>query len=192
MQIIGEASNGDELLELLKNIKTDVVLLDINLPGKDGLETTKALQQHYPEIKVLILSMLDNERYVHQMLDAGAHGYVLKNAGKEELTSAIQLVAAGIPYICSDVSIDLLKRTHDRSMQVSDHPRVDKDVRDLTKRELEVLALIAEGFTNAEIAEKLFTSKRTIETHRQNLLEKTQTNNTATLIKFAMKNGIIN
>ncbi|MBF9254451.1 response regulator transcription factor [Pontibacter sp. 172403-2] len=191
ISVIGEAADGNELLELLQKVQADVVLLDINMPGKNGIETTRELHLHYPELKVLVLSMLDHERYVHQMIEAGASGYVLKNAGKEELTSAIQLVAAGVTYISPEVAIDMLKKLQVPDAQGYHTTEADKIPRDLTRRELEVLALISEGFTNAEIAEKLFTSKRTVETHRQNLLEKTQTNNTATLIRFALRNGII-
>lgn len=191
IDVVGEASDGNELLELLQKTQADVILLDINMPGKNGIETTKELQLLHPEVKVLVLSMLDHERYVHQVMEAGASGYVLKNAGKEELTSAIQLVAAGVTYISPEVAIDLLKKSQLPDLQNCHTPETDRIPRELTRRELEVLILISEGFTNAEIAEKLFTSKRTVETHRQNLLEKTQTNNTATLIKFALKNGII-
>lgn len=191
IKVVGEASDANELLELLQEIQADVILLDINMPGKNGIETTRELQLLYPEVKVLVLSMLEHERYVHQMMEAGASGYILKNAGREELTSAIQLVAAGVTYISPEIAIDLLKKSQLPDAQNCHTTEMDRAPRELTRRELEVLALISEGFTNAEIAEKLFTSKRTVETHRQNLLEKTQTNNTATLIKFALKNGII-
>jgi len=191
INVVGEAADGNELLELLLEVQADVILLDINMPRKDGIETTRELHLRYPQLKVLVLSMLDHERYVHQMMEAGASGYVLKNAGKEELTSAIQLVAAGVTYISPEVAIGLLKKTRVPDAQNCYITETDRTPRELTRRELEVLVLVSEGFTNSEIAEKLFTSKRTIETHRQNLLEKTQTSNTATLIKFALKNGII-
>ncbi len=189
IQVVGETADGQELLHLLQTTPADVVLMDMNMPGKNGLETTTEMKQAFPHVKVLVLSMLDHERHVAQMIEAGAAGYILKNAGKEELVSAIQLVAAGVPYISSEITIDLLKKTPVPGRHES--PPAEKSKCDLTRRELEILALIAEGHTNAEISEMLFTSKRTIETHRQNLLEKTQTNNTATLIKYAFKNGLL-
>lgn len=193
IQVVGEASDGNELIELLTTTSADVVLLDISMPKRNGFETIRHVRQHYPEVKVLVLSMLTHETYVNRMLEAGASGYVLKNAGKEELSSAIGLVAAGTPYICSEIAIDLLKK----NAAISTPSNVNKvevlkeQHKGLSKRELEVLHLIAEGYTNAEIARKLFTSKRTIETHRQNLLEKTQMKNTATLIKYALQQGLI-
>ena len=186
IQVVGEASNGTELIDLLATTPADVVLMDINMPGKDGFETMEHLAAHFPAVKVLVLSMLDHESYVNRMMNAGAWGYLLKNAGREELSSAIQLVASGTPYICSEVAMDLLKRTNSPAGL-----RAEPGIKDLSKREMEVLALIAEGYTNAEIADRLFTSKRTIETHRQNLLEKTNSRNTATLIKFALQRGLI-
>ncbi len=192
IKVIGEASNGNELIKLLAQQPADVVLMDINMPEMDGFETTRYLKDHFPDVRVLVLSMLDSESYITKIMEAGATGYILKNAGKEELSSAIQLVASGTPYICSDVAMGLLRRTNvNAPMAFAGSNTSATGQKELSKREIEVLGLIAEGYTNAEIAEKLFTSKRTIETHRQNLLEKTQTRNTATLIKYALQKGII-
>ncbi|WP_114779555.1 response regulator [Botryobacter ruber] len=189
--VVGEASNGNELIDLLAVTVPDVVLLDINMPERDGFETARYLKENFPSIKVLVLSMLDSDSCVNKIISSGADGYMLKNAGKEELRCAIQLVASGTPYICSNLALDLLKRVQLSAVPANGTKTSEKGGKELSKRELEVLVLIAEGYTNAEIAEKLFTSKRTIETHRQNLLEKTQTKNTATLIRYALKNGII-
>lgn len=193
IHVIGEASDGDELMRMLPALTPDVVLMDMNMPMKDGFETTKLIRENYPDIKVLVLTMLNHESYINRVMDMGAFGYVLKSAGREELCTAIKLVASGTPYICAEVALELLKKVQNPLTYLSDAgaTRADKGMKDLSKREVEVLGLISEGFTNAEIADKLFTSKRTIETHRQNLLEKTQTKNTATLIKFAMLRGII-
>lgn len=193
ISVVGEASDGEELIRLLSSTPADVVLMDINMPKKDGFETTRYLKENFPGVKVLVLSMLKHESYVNRMLEAGALGYILKNAGKDELMSAIELVASGTPFISSEVALELLKKTQgtpavSASKVTGESGQLHKV---LSKREVEVLNLIAQGFTNAEIAEKLFISKRTIETHRQNLLEKTHMKNTATLIKYAIQNGII-
>lgn len=191
INVVGEATNGEELIELITTTPVDVVLLDIHMPGKDGFEITSFLKAHHPDVKVIVLSMLNNDNYVHKIIAAGAEGYILKSAGKEELCSAIKLVARGVRFICADIAIDLLKRTQALEFSAVRAPRENKEYKELSKREIEVLSLIAEGYTNAEIANKLFTSKRTIETHRQNLLDKTQSRNTACLIKYALQNGII-
>jgi DNA-binding NarL/FixJ family response regulator len=193
IQVAGEAANGEELLELLQATPADVVMLDIHMPGMDGYETIKTLRQSHPDVKVLVLSMLENERHVHQMMDVGAAGYLLKTTSIEELRHAIKLIAGGMQYISPALTMSLLRKAHQHAAPsaVGKAPQGSKSFKELSKRETEVLYLISEGFTNAEISEKLFTSKRTIETHRQNLLEKTRTKNTAALIKFAFINGII-
>lgn len=191
LQVVGEASHGQELLDQLPTTPTEVVLLDINMPVLDGLATVKRLQVDFPDLKILVLSMLSHERYVEQMFDAGAHGYVLKNAEKEEIVVAVRSVMAGRQFLCSELGLAMLRKV----MAKESAPSEDSDIRKpshLTRRETEILRLLAEGFTTSEMAEKLFTSKRTIETHRQNILEKTQTKNTAALIKLAMLQGLLN
>jgi DNA-binding NarL/FixJ family response regulator len=188
LQVVGEAANGSELIELLPNVRADLVLMDISMPGMDGFEAAAHVMQHYPDMKIVVLSMLSHEKHVTKMMDMGAAGYILKNVGKDELYCALQLIAHGCRYISPDVTLELLHK-----IQTMPLPQVaiTDSQRDLSKRELEVLSLIAEGFTNAEIAEKLFTSKRTIETHRQNLLDKTKARNTAMLIRYALQRGLI-
>lgn len=189
IQVIGEAENGVQLLELLKTITPDVVMLDLNMPVMDGFEALTHLQANYPHVKVLILTMLDQDSYVTKVRTAGALGYVLKSAGRTELIHAIKTVADNNSYICSEVALNLLNRVN---RGPADQPEVQgKAANDLSKREMEVLRLIAEGYTNAEIADKLFASKRTIESHRQHLIEKTKAKNTATLIKYAIQQGLI-
>ena len=192
IEIAGEAASGNELLKLLSEVSADIVLLDISMPDMDGLETIKLLRQQYPSVKVVVLSMLDSEWYVHQMLEVGAAGYLIKNISKDELCAAISIVASGMQYISPNLTIDFLRKKSSAAPALkSDQENNIKTHKELSKREMEVLNLISDGFTNAEISEKLFTSKRTIETHRQNLLEKTHTKNTAALIKFAVLKGII-
>lgn len=192
IEITGEAGSGSELLELLASVPADIVLLDMSMPDMDGLETINLLRQQHPDVKVLVLSMLDSAWHVHQMLEVGAAGYLLKNISKEELLEAIRLVASGMRYISPNLTVNFLRKAnHAAPAPLQEQGSNGKHYKELSKRELEVLNLISEGFTNAEISEKLFTSKRTIETHRQNLLEKTHTRNTAALIKFAVLNRII-
>lgn len=185
IKIVGEAHDSDSLMDLLKREKADIVLLDINMEGKNGIEITAELKEQYPDLKVVILSMLDYENYVSKAIENGARGYLVKNAGKDELSVALRLVASGSTFISPSISLNLLNNRSE-----SNNP-VHSEQESLSKRELEVLHLIADGYTNAEIADKLFNSKRTIETHRQNILEKTRSKNTASLIKYAIKNGLI-
>ncbi|QKG58140.1 response regulator transcription factor [Hymenobacter sp. BRD128] len=185
--IVGEASNGQELLDRLPTTPADVVLLDANMPVLDGLATTLRLRAEYPQVRVLILSMLAHERYIGQLFDAGASGYVLKSAEKDEILVAIQMVISGRQFLCSDLGLNMLRKV----LAKDDEPDETTKASRLSRRESEVLQLLAEGLTTNEIAEKLFTSKRTIETHRQNILEKTQTKNTAALIRLAVTQGLL-
>lgn len=201
MEVVGEAGNGQVLLELLASTAADVVLMDVNMPVLDGFATMPLLREQYPDVRVLVLSMLDHENYVSRMMQAGALGYVLKSADSSEITYAIRTVAAGRPFLCTEIGLDILYRLVQRGAPEAAAPEDTngngtqaapaRKPTDLSSRELEVLKLIAEGLTNQEIADKLFTSKRTIETHRQNIIEKTQAKNTAALIRYAMAQGLI-
>lgn len=188
LDIVGEAGNGLELLAQLAATPADVVVLDVNMPGMDGPETARQLRAHHPQVRILALSMLDKESYIFQMLDAGANGYVLKSTDLDEVITGIRAVAAGGQYLCTAAGLAALHKLRKGERELDDTP--DKPD-GLSKRELEVLRLISEGLTTSEIADKLFLSKRTIETHRQNMLEKTHTKNTASLIKLAMTEGLI-
>ncbi|AMJ64276.1 response regulator [Hymenobacter sp. PAMC 26628] len=191
IDVVGAAGDGTELLALLATTPADVVLMDINMPVLDGFETTAELQQHFPSVKVLVLSMLDNEHYVMRMLQAGALGYVLKNAAFQEITHAIRTVAVGHRFLCTEIGLNMLyKAVSDGSVANGELAKPAAGM-SLTARELEVLKLIAEGLTNSEVADQLFTSKRTIETHRQNIIGKTGVKNTAALIKLAVRQGLI-
>ncbi|MBF8965560.1 response regulator transcription factor [Pontibacter sp. FD36] len=191
VQVVGEAASGSELMELLPKVDADIVLMDISMPDMDGFETAAHIFKNYPGLKVVVLSMLSHEKYVNRMLELGASGYILKNAGKDELYCALQLVAQGCRYISPDVTLELLRKVKQLPNELQHTSGNGESHRELSKRELEVLALIGEGYTNAEISERLFTSKRTVETHRQNLLEKTKARNTAALIKYALQRGLI-
>ena len=187
IEVVGEANHGQELLDQLPTTPADVVLLDANMPVLDGLATTQRLRAEYPHVRVLILSMLAHERYIGQLFDAGASGYVLKSAEKAEIVVAIQTIIAGRQFLCSDLGLNMLRKVLTKEEEPGEATRASR----LSRRETEVLQLLSEGLTTNEIAEKLFTSKRTIETHRQNILEKTQTKNTAALIRLAVTQGLL-
>lgn len=191
ISIVGEATNGKQVLDMVNNgVKPDIVLADINMPELDGISLIKELKLINPDIRIVILSMLDNEKYVSQAFAAGAVGYLLKNVSADELIFALKHVHAGEKYLCSELSIRLLdKLVHTTGIPLNinkNSPQID-----FSMREIEILHLIAEGLTNLEMSDKLFISKRTIEGHRQSLIEKTGSRNTAALIRFAVLSGIV-
>jgi DNA-binding NarL/FixJ family response regulator len=181
ISIVGEASNGAEALELVKKTDPDLILMDINMPVMNGIEAAKVIVKDFSRSKIMILSMLDHGNYVEKLMEIGVKGYALKNIGKPELIFAIKKVAAGGLYISSEINKSTL----------SDGSTIQKGGKKFTKREMEVLTLISEGMTSSEIAAKLFTSRRTVETHRTHLIEKIGVKNTAALIKYAVSNGLI-
>lgn len=187
IEVVGEAGDGQELLDQFPAVAPDVVLLDINMPSMSGPETAQQLRQRHPEVRILALSMLDKEAYIHQMLDAGAHGYILKSAGTEEILTGIRTVASGGQFLCTAAGLAALQKLREGAAP----PPPDTKKGNLSQREIEVLQCISQGLTTNEIADKLFLSRRTIETHRQNMLEKTQTKNTAALIRLGVSEGII-
>ena len=189
LQVVGEAANGQELLGQLPAVPADVVVLDMNMPVLDGLATARELQQQYPRLRVLMLSMLTNEYTIAEVLGAGAHGYVLKNADKNEIVTAILCVAAGKRFLCSDIGLGLLEKL--TASPETDAAAGSNLPTGLSHREREILQLVAEGLTNQQIADKLFTSRRTVESHRQSLLEKTGAKNTPALVKYAMQQGLL-
>ncbi|MGI4739800.1 MAG: response regulator [Janthinobacterium lividum] len=185
LQVVGEAANGQELLDQLPTTSVDVIVMDLNMPVLDGLATTQVLQKQYPHLRILILSMMTHEHTINKLLTAGAHGYVLKNADKTEIVTAIQAVANGKRFLCSEIGLTVLEKL--LIMEAEGAASPVNDASRLTVREREILQLVAAGLTNQQIADKIFTSKRTVETHRQSLLEKTGATNTPALIKYAME-----
>ncbi|MBS1680346.1 MAG: response regulator transcription factor [Bacteroidetes bacterium] len=169
---LGHAYNADTCLSFLQHQPPDVLLMDINLPDKSGIDLCKEVVEKHPAVRVIGLSTFNQLSFISKMLDHGAVGYLLKNATKPEILAAIRTVMQGKDYLSSE-AFDLLKK-----------PNVE-EAPTLTRREIEVLQLIAEGLTNAEMAEKLFVSATTIDTHRKHLLEKFNAKNTAVLIRVA-------
>ena len=186
IRVIAQAQDGKDVMEKLKQLKPELILMDISMGGAGGIETTRLVRQQYPEIKILVLSMHSESSYIVKMLEAGASGYLLKDAGRAELINAIKAVAEGHTYFSSQVSATLVDQ-----LVKGKKPADRKDGIPLTKREVEVLRLIAEEYSNSEIAEKLFISPRTVDTHRRNLLEKLEVKNTAGLVKYAIKHGLV-
>jgi len=189
IHVVGEMVNGLEVLDYFENGgSADIVLTDINMPELDGITLVKELKLKFPEVKVVMLSMHDNEKYISQAFIEGACGYLLKNISAEELIFSLKHIESGKKYICAELSLNMLNK-------MISNGGLDQDVPvnefDFSSREIEVLQLIAEGLTNLEMADKLFISKRTVEGHRQSLLDKTGSRNTAKLIRFAATNGLL-
>jgi two-component system, NarL family, response regulator NreC len=185
-QVIGEASDGSQTINLVTLLNPDVVILDMIMPGINGIEITRQIKKISPDTQVIILSMHANEAYVLETLKKGASGYVLKDSTGSDLVKAIREVIAGRRYLSPPLS----ERALERYIQISKNTGLDVNEA-LTEREREVLYLAAEGFSNAEIAEKLSISQRTAETHRFNLMHKLGLKNNAELIHYAIQQGII-
>lgn len=183
MEVIGESDNGAVVIRECAELEPDIVLMDISMGGTDGIEITKQLKSLGCKVKILAVSMHNESHYVKSMLDSGANGYILKSAGRHEMISAIKTVCDGATFLSSEVSLSLLKSLNQADKKA-------KHIK-LTPREVEVLKLIAEEYSNQEIAETLYISSRTVDTHRRNLLEKLQLKNTAGLVKFAIQQGYI-
>ncbi len=186
-RLMGEANNGREAIDVLKLLDVDIVLMDIDMPVMNGIEATKQILKDFQNVKVVILSMHKEGGLIKNLIAIGAHGFLLKNSDQTELIGAIRKVASGDRYFSPDVTMSLLSKT---SMNASSFKGIDILLQ-LTERETEILKLIAEGYSNKEIGEKLFISHRTVDTHRTNLMKKLDVTNIAGLIKFAIQNGIV-
>ncbi len=185
IKVTGEALNGAEVLALLSKERADIVLLDVNMPEMDGIEATKQIRAKYPGVKILMLTMYNKHEFIFGLVNAGASGYILKNTGKKELVEAIHAVYEGKTYYGKEVTETILQN-------FSKQPAEQKmDSAQLTDREKEVLKLIAQEYTTHEIADQLFISTNTVETHRKNLMSKLNAKNIAGLVKFALQTGLI-
>ncbi len=189
LKCIGEAEDGAKLMELLQISTPDVVLLDLKMPQVDGFEALKAIKQDYPALKVIILTMHDDEQLILHLMEAGANGYLVKNAEPQEIKNAIHAVHEKGYYFSDIVSNAMLKKIVRQDAPLTKHIG---SAAVLNEKEKEVLKLICEELTATEIAERIYLSPRTIEGIRAKLLEKTGTRNIAGLVLYAVKNGIIN
>lgn len=189
IKIVGTAHNGKQAIDHIKNTTTDVVLMDINMPEMDGIEATKALRKSHPDLKILMLTMHNEPRFIKECLELGAKGYVLKNISKDDLLKAIETVYQDKPYLDQETQERLISSIS--NAEEEDTKNYDELAAQITQRELEILQLIALGLTSQDIATKLFISKNTVETHRKNMLAKLNVNNTAALLKIAYKKGLV-
>ncbi len=187
LQVVGEAENGRQALEKARALRPDIVIMDIGMPLLSGLEATKHIRREVPESRVLILTMHQNDEYLAQVLAAGASGYVLKDAAGRELVLAIRQVARGEPFF-SPLMTRTLTSLYLNSLEAE---RTHDPYDDLTIREREVLQLVAEGFTNRQIAEMLKLSIKTVKTHRLHLMQKLDLHDRTELVKYAFQKGII-
>jgi DNA-binding NarL/FixJ family response regulator len=181
--IVGEASDGTELLRLLDNCQADIVMMDINMPEMDGIEATRKAMVKCPSLNIIALSMYGEEDYYYRMVEAGAKGFLLKDSDINEVKEPINTVLKGGSYFSQELLYNVIQKFKTRETEVK--------MANLSKREKEILLKICEGLSNQEIADTLFISKRTVDKHRANLLSKTGSKNTASLILFAIRNKII-
>lgn len=187
IQVVAEASDGKEAIEQLQSRPVDIVITDISMPGMDGLELMQYINENIPEQKVIALTMLGESQYVTKMISMGVQGYILKNAGKQQLLDAVKAVSAGENYFSKEATnaiIDALANKKKAKQRLT----VETP---LSNREKEVLKLIVDELSNQEIADKLFISVRTVETHKHNMLEKTGCKNIAGLVMYAIERSIV-
>jgi DNA-binding NarL/FixJ family response regulator len=189
IEIIDEAENAYELFDLLKKKKPNIILMDISLPSMSGIEIAKILSSDYPRIKILMLSMYTSEDFIFNALKAGVSGYLPKNITREELVLAINEVYKGREYFSKSISDTILKSYINNAKLNSRNS--NEGLESLTLREKEILRYVAEGFNNSDIVERLNISIRTVETHKTNIMKKLKLHNIVELVKFAIKNKII-
>lgn len=180
---VGEAANGKVFLEIIQNEMPDIVFMDMEMPEMDGITATNKAIQQFPDINIVALSMYGDENYYTQMINAGAKGFLLKNSGINDVENAIHSVISGNNFFSPEILKRLIQGFGKKRESTKNH--------ELTEREIEVLFHICKGLSNQEIADKLFLSKRTVDKHRENLLSKTNSKNTAGLVIFAVKNNIV-
>lgn len=182
-EFVADANSGEKALEILKAITPDILITDISMPGMEGNELVEKVKQFNPEIKILVLSMRNEPEVISDMMMQEAEGYILKSTGRQELVNALEKIANGGTYYSEEVLLAMMKK-------VKRDSKKDKEVQLLSEREIEIIRLIVQEYSNEQMAEKLFLSKRTVETHRKNINQKTNTKTVVGLIKFALRNEI--
>ncbi len=187
IEVVGEAGDGQQALELVEISRPDVVIMDISMPGMDGIEATQKLKERHPELSVLALTMHEDESYVFQLLRAGAAGYVLKRAAAQDLVQAVRATARGEAFLYPSVARKVLEDYLKRAEAGENRERYDG----LTEREKEILTQVAQGLSNQQIAEKLFISIKTVQTHRAHIMEKLNLHDRTELVRYAIRKGLI-
>ena len=189
LDVIGEASDGQELLKKIKHARPDVILADVSLPGISGIDLTKKITDEYPDIRVIMLSMYTNEEFITKSIKAGAKGYLPKNTTRKELITAIHEVIQDREYFAASVSYAILNSFVRKAWHQSETQ--DDHSSELTSREVEILILFARGLSNADIAGKLFISIRTVESHKNHIMSKLNLKTPAELVLYAIRNKIV-
>lgn len=186
-EVVGEARDGDEAMRLARQLLPDVVVMDISMPRLNGVEATQEIKRAHPEMQVLILTMHEEESYVFQLLRLGAAGYVLKRAAATDLVEAVRAASRGEAFLYPAVARSVVQDYLDRMRSGEGGARYDG----LTDREREILVLIAEGLTNAQIADRLYISVKTVQTHRAHIMEKLDLHDRSLLVRYAVRKGLI-
>lgn len=181
-QVVAEASSGEEFLAMLQGLEVDVVFMDFSMGGMDGAQTTEEALARRPELRIITLSMFGEESYYSRMVKAGTKGFLLKDSAIDEVAEALQCVMGGGSYFSAQLLQSIRRNLHS-PLQGQEDP--------ISEREKEILVAICQGLSNQEIADQLFISKRTVDKHRANILEKTGCKNTAALVVYALRNGIV-
>jgi len=184
IEVVGEAGSGEQAIELVEDLEPDVILMDINMPGMNGIQATKAIKEKDQDVKIVILTMLDQEGYVYEAVKAGATGYMLKSTSSDELISAIRTVNEGKALLHPDATAQLLKEF----VTLAENRAKDYG---LSNREMEVLQLLSEGFTNKEIAKALWISEQTVKTHVAHIFDKLGTSDRTETVARALRNGLV-
>jgi len=182
IDIVGEVGNGKDLFKLLESTRPDLIITDISMPDISGIEVAKSISENYSDIKILILSMHSNEEFITKALSVGANGYLPKDTAMSELLEAIHTIYKGENYFNKEISDTILKSLRNKSQK--------NEGKSLTNREKEIIELVVEGLTNKEIAEKLFISIRTVDSHKNNIMQKLNLKSSIELVKYAIKNNL--
>lgn len=188
IEVVGRCYDGPSVISFLEKDKADIVLLDVNLPEMNGIEVCKIINKEYADTKILAISMFNEESFVTEILNHGAEGYILKNTGREELLTAIRTVNEGTSYFSKEVTQTIMKSLM-KSRKAGN--KSSNFIPKVSRREKEVLKLIVEEYTTQEIADKLFISLKTVESHRSSLLGKLNARNTAGLVRITMENNLL-
>lgn len=186
--VVGEVANGKELLSKIDDLAVDVVLLDINMPGENGIQLTRLLKKKYPKLKIIILTIHDDNDYIFEAYNSGASGYILKDIDPDQLIQAVKTVYAGVPYVHPSITVKLLNVLN--RIQNQDNNPQDR-YRLLSERELEVLSLLASGQSNKQIAQELFISEKTVKNHISSIFKKLEVRDRTQAAVLAIKDGIV-